>query len=138
MSLQNKTNYYEILEISTDATQDEIKRAFRKLAKKYHPDMNPNNPNVKDIMQKITVAYEVLSDVEKRKEYDRQHFDELHFERSKSYSQAKENTKSNFDTLSIILLKMYGIYDARDSELERLRKVRAILIYHSKKHNKGR
>ena len=134
----NKRDYYEVLGVDKNASEAEIKSAFRKLAKKYHPDMNPNNPNANDMMQKITVAYEVLSDVEKRKKYDRQYFDKLHFERSKSYSQAKDNFKSNFDTLSIILLKMYGIYDARDSELERLRKVRAILIYHSKKHDKSR
>ena len=45
MQSQNKNNYYEILEISTTATQDEIKKAFRKLAKKYHPDINPDDHN---------------------------------------------------------------------------------------------
>ena len=52
------------------ATQDDIKKAFRKLARKYHPDLNPNDPRAKDKFQEINEANEVLSDPEKRKKYD--------------------------------------------------------------------
>lgn len=62
-------NYYEILGVSHMATQAEIKGAFRTLAKKYHPDVS-SDPNATEIMQKITEAYEVLSDLELRRKYD--------------------------------------------------------------------
>ena len=131
MHSQNKTNYYEILEISTTATQDEIKKAFRKLAKKYHPDLNPDDPNANDTMQKITAAYEVLSDVEKRKEYDRQHSVESHFENSRSYysyNQSKEESENDFEDWIIDLLKNYRMYNVKDSEMEKLYKAREILL----------
>lgn len=63
-------DYYKILGISKDATQEDIKKAYRKLARKYHPDLNKNNPNTQEKFQEINEANEVLSNPEKRKRYD--------------------------------------------------------------------
>lgn len=63
-------DYYEILNISKDASQNEIKSSYRKLAKKYHPDLNPNDKEAEHKFKEINTAYEVLSNPEKRKKYD--------------------------------------------------------------------
>ena len=63
-------DYYKILGVNKDASQDDIKKAFKKLARKYHPDLNPNDPNAKQRFQEINEANEVLGDPEKRKKYD--------------------------------------------------------------------
>ncbi|HEX8268426.1 MAG TPA: J domain-containing protein [Flavobacterium sp.] len=63
-------DYYKILGISKDATQDDIKKAYRKLARKYHPDLNPNNAEAHRMFQQINEANEVLSNLENRKKYD--------------------------------------------------------------------
>lgn len=63
-------DYYKILEVSREATTAEIKKAYRRLARKYHPDLNPNDKSAKSRFQQINEANEVLSDPEKRKKYD--------------------------------------------------------------------
>jgi DnaJ-class molecular chaperone len=63
-------DYYEILGIARTAKEDEIKKTYRKLARKYHPDLNPNNKQAEEKFKEIQEAYEVLSDQDKRKKYD--------------------------------------------------------------------
>ena len=63
-------DYYKILGVEESASQDDIKKAFKKLARKYHPDLNPDDPNAKQRFQEINEANEVLGDPEKRKKYD--------------------------------------------------------------------
>ena len=63
-------DYYKILDVPKNATQDEIKKAYRKLARKMHPDLNPNDKEAHKKFQQINEANEVLGDPEKRKKYD--------------------------------------------------------------------
>jgi curved DNA-binding protein len=63
-------DYYQTLGINKNASGDDIKKAYRKLARKYHPDMNPNDKEAHKKFQRINEANEVLSDPEKRKKYD--------------------------------------------------------------------
>lgn len=64
-------DYYEILEVSREASTEEIKRAYRQLARKYHPDVNNSDPQAEELFKRISEAYAVLSDAEKRRQYDR-------------------------------------------------------------------
>lgn len=63
-------DYYEVLDLSKNATEAEIKKAYRKLARKHHPDVNPGDNSAEDKFKEMSEAYEVLSDPEKRKRYD--------------------------------------------------------------------
>ena len=68
--MAHKTDYYSILQVSSQATSEDIKLSFRRLARQYHPDLNPNNPETAEQFKKISEAYEILSDEIKRRRYD--------------------------------------------------------------------
>lgn len=67
---EQKRDYYEVLGVSRDADENEIKKAYRKLAKQYHPDLHPNDKEAEARFKEINEAYAVLSDPQKRKQYD--------------------------------------------------------------------
>lgn len=92
----NFIDYYKVLGLDKSATEKEIKSAYRKLARKLHPDLNPNNTEAEEKFKQINEAHEVLSDSEKRKKYDQygkdwQHAEEFEKARSQRQSQSNQN-----------------------------------------------
>ena len=74
MADQNKRDYYEVLGVEKNASDAEIKKAYRKLAMKYHPDQNPGDKSAEEKFKEINEAYEVLSDADKKARYDQYGF----------------------------------------------------------------
>jgi curved DNA-binding protein len=99
-------DYYQVLGVDKKAPADEIKKAYRKLALKWHPDKNPNNKGAEDKFKKISEAYAVLSDTEKRQKYDQ-------FGSADQYRQqySQEDIFRNFDINEI--LRGFGFEGAR-------------------------
>ena len=96
-------DYYKILEIDKSATVDDIKKAYRKMARKYHPDLNPNDAVAVAKFKEINEANEVLSNPENRKKYDKygkdwKHADEL--DKQKEQQQYKRSQQSNYGNAS--------------------------------------
>lgn len=71
MATASKRDYYEVLDVSRDAQVDVIKKAYRRMAVKYHPDKNPDDPRAEELFKEASEAYAVLSDADKRARYDR-------------------------------------------------------------------
>jgi curved DNA-binding protein len=80
-------DYYKVLELDKNATEADIKKAYRRLARKYHPDLNPNDAAAKQKFQRINEANEVLGDPEKRKKYDKYGKD---WEHSEEFERARQ------------------------------------------------
>src|SRR2546428_1615202 len=71
MATTNKRDYYDVLDVARSATDEEVKRAYRKLAVKFHPDKNPDDPPAEEKFKELGEAYDVLLDGDKRAAYDR-------------------------------------------------------------------
>jgi molecular chaperone DnaJ len=107
-------DYYQILDVPRTATQDEIKKAYRKLAHKYHPDKNPGDNQAESKFKEINGAYEVLGDDKKRQQYDRfgktadnGGFDDFGFDYSMFGNQGYSQN-INMDTINDILNNIFG------------------------------
>jgi curved DNA-binding protein len=88
-------DYYKILEIDKSATEADIKKAYRKLARKYHPDLNPNNKEAEKKFKEINEANEVLSNTENRKKYDQYGKDWKHAEQFKKANQNQKRSQGS-------------------------------------------
>src|SRR5688572_27829302 len=88
-------DYYKILGVDKKASQDDIKKAYRKLARKLHPDLNPNDKEAHKKFQQINEANEVLGDPEKRKKYDQYGKDWQHADQ---FQQARQSQQRSWDT----------------------------------------
>ncbi len=104
-------DYYKILGVAKTATEKEIKKAFRKLARKYHPDLNPNDKTAEKKFKEINEANEVLSNVENRKKYDKYGKDWQHGEQ---YEKAKQQQQSQRQYQSQSQQQSYGGQDFSD------------------------
>lgn len=88
-------DYYKLLELTKSASQDDIKKSYRKLARKYHPDLNPNNKEAERKFKEINEANEVLSDPENRKKYDQYGKDWKHAEAFESKNNKSHQSQGN-------------------------------------------
>lgn len=107
-------DYYKILGINKNATEQDIKKAYRKLARKYHPDVNPNNKEAEKKFKEINEANEVLSNAENRKKYDKygkdwQHAEEFERAKQQQKQQGQQTyTSYNQDDFSDFFSSMFG------------------------------
>lgn len=103
-----KIDYYKTMGVAKDATAEQIKTAYRKLARKYHPDLNPNDKEANKKFQELNEANEVLSDPEKRKKYDQ------HGPDWQDSSQVKEPKKPKAKKSSKVREETYKAYYDHD------------------------
>ena len=90
-------DYYKILGLDKNASEKDIKAAYRKLARQYHPDLNPNDPEANKKFQQINEANEVLSDPEKRKKYDKYGEHWQHGEEHEQYARQQQQNRQQYD-----------------------------------------
>ena len=94
--MAEKRDYYEVLGVAKSATNDEIKKAYRKLAMQYHPDRNPGNKEAEEKFKEATEAYEILSDEKKRSQYDQFGFQGVHSDFADAYGRGGFDFSSMF------------------------------------------
>src|SRR5215213_2056691 len=104
-------DYYKILGLDKNASQDDIRKAYRKLARKYHPDVNPDNKEAHKKFQEINEANEVLGDAEKRKKYDQYGKDWQHAEQ---FEQARQQRSQRQYTDGGAGQEFYGDFGGND------------------------
>ncbi|MFL5774377.1 MAG: DnaJ domain-containing protein, partial [Flavisolibacter sp.] len=90
-------DYYQVLGVNKKASADDIRKAYRKLARKHHPDLNPDDKEAHKKFQQINEANEVLSDPEKRKKYDQYGKDWKHSEQFEQAKQQRASSASEHD-----------------------------------------
>ena len=101
--MNSNPTFYDILEIGENATTEEIKKSYRKLSLKYHPDKNKNDPELSGKFQKISEAYETLSDNEKRLQYDMMRKNPFH------QTMGSFENRGNFDPMEEMLSNLFGM-----------------------------
>ena len=100
-------NYYEILDLTPSASAEEIKKSFRRLALKFHPDKNPGNPSAEKKFKEMTAAYAVLSDPFKKRDYDRIHFPPKQVKKPNSRTTTASSTKKTGSAGKSLTYQLY-------------------------------
>lgn len=106
--MQGTKNLYKLLELSREASQDDIRKAHRKLARKHHPDANPEDPRAEERFKQIQQAYEVLSNPEKRRKYDKELHTSSRANAGGSRARAGERTGEAGTTHTVDLSDLLG------------------------------
>lgn len=104
-------DYYKILGIDKNASKKEIKKAYRKLARKYHPDINPNNPEAEKKFKEVNEANEVLNHAENRKKYDKYGKD---WQQAEEFEKAKQQQRQRANNYNRSTQQTYSSYNEED------------------------
>lgn len=120
-------DFYQILGVKPDATEEEIKKAFRSLAKKYHPDMHPDDATMEAKFKEVNDAYAVLSDSKKRTEYDLSRNGQTNTKEKKqereNTRQAKQAEKVDFSQMHKSFEQFFG-FDPKTKEVTKEEKLK--------------
>src|SRR3989304_2497523 len=102
-------DYYQVLGVDRNTSGEEIKKAYRKLAMKYHPDRNPGNKEAEQIFKKAAEAYGVLSDPDKKRRYDQYGIDGLRGAESRGYTTMEDIFDASQTIYSILIISSFFI-----------------------------